>query len=131
VDKAAATGIPEKAEEFKKLIESADGIIISLAEHNGSYSAAFKNIMDWISRMPSKLWGEKKMLLLSTSPGGRGGQNVLNTAAGGYPYMGAEVITTFAMPSYHANFSEAEGITDAGLRTEFEKALSLFTTALD
>ena len=38
-------GIPEKAFKFKEIIKSADGIIISFAEHNSVYTAAFKNLM--------------------------------------------------------------------------------------
>ena len=49
-------GIPEKAFKFKEIIKSADGIIISFAEHNSVYTAAFKNIFDWISRI-EKLFG--------------------------------------------------------------------------
>ena len=48
-DRKRLDGIPEKAYEFKNLIKDSDGIVISLAEHNGSYTAAFKNIYDWIS----------------------------------------------------------------------------------
>ena len=43
-----ASGIPENAVKFIELISSADGIVLSLAEHNGSFSAAFKNIFDWM-----------------------------------------------------------------------------------
>ncbi|MBL0101186.1 MAG: NAD(P)H-dependent oxidoreductase [Saprospiraceae bacterium] len=31
-----------------------DLLIISLAEHNGSYSASFKNILDWASESMAK-----------------------------------------------------------------------------
>ena len=48
-DREKIGGIPEKALKFKKLISECDGIVISLAEHNGAYTAAFKNIFDWIS----------------------------------------------------------------------------------
>ena len=45
-DRDKINGIPEKAYEFKKILKNADGIIISFAEHNGSYTSAFKNIID-------------------------------------------------------------------------------------
>ncbi len=72
------SGIHPHAVEFKKLIRESNAIIISFAEHNGSYTAAFKNLMDWISRIEGKLWESKPMLLLSTSPGGRGGATHYN-----------------------------------------------------
>ena len=64
-------GIPEKAFKFKEIIKSADGIIISFKEHNSVYTAAFKNIFDWISRIEKIVWYNKPMLLLSTSDGSR------------------------------------------------------------
>ena len=43
-DRKKADGIPEKAYEFKNLIKASDGIIISLAEHNGSYTLSLIHI---------------------------------------------------------------------------------------
>ena len=60
-------GIPEKAYKFKEKLKNADGIIISFAEHNSVYTAAFKNIFDWISRIEKVVWYNKPMFLLSTS----------------------------------------------------------------
>lgn len=73
IDRENRDGIHPLAYEFKKIIKKHDALIISLAEHNGSYSAAFKNIFDWISRINNEsLWYDKPILLLSTSPGARG-----------------------------------------------------------
>jgi chromate reductase len=52
-DKIAKTGMPQLALDFAQKIDSRDLLLISLAEHNGSYSVAFKNIYDWISVLPS------------------------------------------------------------------------------
>ena len=51
VDRESESGIPQLEKNFKEKIQWADGIIISFAEHNGAYSAAFKNIYDWVSRI--------------------------------------------------------------------------------
>ena len=40
MDREKETGIPELAMKFKGYIETADGILISFAEHNGAYTAA-------------------------------------------------------------------------------------------
>ncbi len=80
-------GIPDNALKFLELIRSSDGILLSLAEHNGAYSAAFKNIFDWMSRIDNNLWSNKPMLLMATSPGGRGGLSVLEIAKGKLPRM--------------------------------------------
>ena len=69
-DEEEANGIPSDAVHFVELFGSHDAVVISMAEHNGSYSAAFKNLYDRASRSEGKVWGSKAMLLLSTSPGG-------------------------------------------------------------
>ncbi len=68
VNQEAQEGFPPDAQRFLDLIRTHDAIVISLAEHNGSYSAAFKNLYDWVSRIEPNLWSGKPMLLLSTSP---------------------------------------------------------------
>jgi len=55
------SGIPKEAYDFKEIIKEADGIIISFAEHNGAYTAAFKNVFDWISRIEKVVWYNKPM----------------------------------------------------------------------
>ena len=82
IDLEKENGIPDNAHKFLDLIKASDGIILSLAEHNGAYSTAFKNLFDWMSRIDGKLWSNKPMLLMATSPGVRGGASVLEIAKG-------------------------------------------------
>ena len=130
-DKENADGIPAKAQAFKGLIANADGIIISFAEHNGSYTAAFKNILDWVSRLEGQVWLNKPMLLMASSPGGRGGQTVLNLAHGYFPFMGGDVTAKFSLPSFYQNFDENEGIKDQKLNEQYQEALNQFTSKLE
>jgi chromate reductase len=66
-------GVPDIAKSFAGRAASADGIIISSPEYNWSYPGSLKNILDWTSRLkPSPLAG-KTALLLSATPGARGG----------------------------------------------------------
>ena len=76
-DRESEQGIPELASKFKKLIKESDGIVISFAEHNGVYTSAFKNILDWISVIEKVVWCNKPMFLLATSNGARGAKTVL------------------------------------------------------
>ena len=112
IDREKEKGIPGKASEFKAILDSADGIVISFAEHNGSYSAAFKNIMDWVSRVERPLWSNKPMFLLATSPGARGAKSVLETASMSFPHMGGQVVAKFSLPSFNQNFNDQSGIMD-------------------
>ena len=99
-------GIPENAIEFLSNIKASEGIILSLAEHNGAYTAAFKNLFDWMSVKDGKLWSDIPMLLLATSPGTRGGKSVLEIAKSRFPYMGGNIIDTFSLPLFSDNFKE-------------------------
>ena len=100
IDEETENGIPKNAQAFFDLIKNADGVILSLAEHNGNFTVAFKNIFDWMSRIEQKLWNNKPMLLMSTSPGGRGGASVLSIAKNGFSHMGGNIIADFSLPSF-------------------------------
>jgi len=124
-----AEGFPKSALEFNELLSNYDGFVVSLAEHNGSYSAVFKNIFDWVSRIDRTVFKDKPILLMATSPGGRGGMSVLETAARTFPHMGATVVATFSLPNFYDNFKEGEIVNNElklALNTaiiEFEKAI--------
>lgn len=130
IDREQDSGMPDEAKAFKEAIKSADGIIISFAEHNGSYSAAFKNILDWISRIEKGTWSDKPMLLLSTSPGGRGGATVINAATSAFPHQGGQVAGSFSLPSFYDNFDGTLGIKDPDMRKTFDDQLELFISAV-
>ena len=110
VDKEKENGIHPLAQEFYSKLGSADLIIISFAEHNGNYSTAFKNILDWSSRINAKTFQEKPMLLLATSPGARGGSSVLEIATKRFPFQGGIVKGSFSLPSLFENFDVVNGI---------------------
>jgi chromate reductase len=131
IDREKETGIPALAHQFKEHVRNADGIIISFAEHNGSYSSAFKNILDWVSRIEPSIWLNKAMFLLATSPGPRGGQGVLDSAVMAFPYQGAQLAASFSMPSFHQNFNEESGIISEDLKLAFEKHLGAFVAAVE
>ena len=129
IDYEIAHGIPDNAQRMLELIKGADGIVLSLAEHNGSYAAVFKNTYDWMSRIDSKLWSNIPMLLMATSPGGRGGATVLETAANGFKHLGGNVVATFSLPSFGSNFSET-GIQDDALNNELNTAIAALEAAI-
>lgn len=129
VDKEAASGFPDKALEFVELIKNSDGIILSIAENNGTYSSGFKNILDWGSRAANPIWADKPMFLLGTSPGGRGALTVLTLARDYFPRMGAKIDATFSLPSFYDNFGE-EIIKDPELMKNFEAELEKFKIQL-
>lgn len=70
-------GFPEKLLNLSQYMKKFDGYVVSLAKHNGSYSAAFKSILDWMSRINREIFNNHPVLLLATSAEGRGGAYVL------------------------------------------------------
>ena len=123
-------GYPDAVYQFLNKLKEADVIICSLAEHNRSFSAAFKNIFDWASRIEIKVFVEKPMLLMSTSPGGYGGGNVMNTAKQFFPQFGAVIKETFSLPKYNENFQKEKGIIDDELLERFEQAINNFKSQI-
>ncbi|MEM7181261.1 MAG: NAD(P)H-dependent oxidoreductase [Spirochaetota bacterium] len=124
IDREEEIGFPEAAHRLKELIQQADGIIISFAEHNGAWTAAFKNLVDWLSRMERSIWLDKPVFLAATSPGKRGARSSLDLAHTLMPYQGAKVVASFSLPSWNENFQD--GIVDKDLRVSFETELDLF-----
>lgn len=124
VDKEQQIGSPELAGLFLKKIQQADLIIISFAEHNGSYTAAYKNIFDWCSRIEPKVYQNKAILALSTSPGKGGANSVLTSAVNSLPHFGANLIGNLSIPSFNENFDiENDKLNDLGLDKKLEKLL--------
>ena len=107
-----AEGFPQGVQDFNNLLSEYDGFVVSLAEHNGSYAAVFKNMYDWVSRIDRKVFKDKPVLLMATSPGGRGGQSVLASAAGAFPHAGANVVATFSLPSFYDNFKDGKVVEE-------------------
>ena len=127
-DREEESGIPQLAHDFLARIGAADAIIVSFAEHNGNYPAAFKNLFDWCSRLGRDVWQSKPMVLLSTSPGGRGGKSVMEIASGAAPRFGGEVIGTLSVPSFGASFdTEAGKLAGADLDTQLRELVGKLT----
>jgi chromate reductase, NAD(P)H dehydrogenase (quinone) len=125
VDREAELGHPEPAKAFLAKLAASDALMISFAEHNGSYTAAWKNLFDWSSRVNGKVFQNKPMVLLSTSPGARGGASVLATATSAAPFYGGQVKASLAIPDFHQNFDVERGtLNNYELKQELIKAVS-------
>lgn len=130
VDRQAEIGIPDAAREFLRLIGEHDAVVVSFAEYNSGYSTAFKNLQDWASRIRKDIWQNRPMFMLSTSPGGRGGANVMSIARKFQPFMGAQIISSFSLPYFRKYFSPEKGILDPELDAKFRAELDQFVQAL-
>lgn len=127
VDKEQRNGHPELAKRFLEKIQQADYIIISFAEHNGSYTAAYKNLFDWCSRIEQKVYQDKPILAMATSPGKGGANNVLTSAINSLPHFGAKLMGSLSVPSFNQAFdSEKNRLTDHELAEKLDRLLAQF-----
>jgi len=132
IDREVSGGVPKLAEDFAAKIDGTDLLIISLAEYNGSYSTAFKNIFDWISRIPNRsAFGDKKVFLTAAAPGPRGGLTILEIAKARFPYNGGDVIEDFSLPNFSENFDIERGIIDEEKKKELEAKIEKLKQVLE
>lgn len=128
VDLEKEVGHQKLAQDFLDKIASADMLVVSMAENNGNYTAAFKSLFDWASRINVKVFQDKPMLLMATSPGGRGGATVLEIAKNAFPRYGANVLATFSLPSFNDNFDVVNGrISNVVLDNEVRDIVKSFS----
>ena len=114
---------------FSQTIRNVDnGHAREAPQTNSIGSAAFKNLYDWTSRIGMKVWADKPMLLLATSPGGRGGATVLEAGKATFPRMGADLKASFSLASFYDHFDPAKGITDPELAAALDDAVRAFAT---
>ncbi|PMO36117.1 NADPH-dependent FMN reductase [Vibrio sp. 10N.222.52.B12] len=124
-DKEKEIGQAEGAKAFLADIATADALVISFAEHNGSYPAAYKNLFDWATRIDRNVFQNKPAVYLATSPGPGGAQTVLAAATGSAPYFGSEVKASQSIPSFYDNFDlEAGEFRNAEIADQVKAAVA-------
>jgi len=125
-DREAELGKPQLAQDFLDKIASADALVIGFAEHNGSYTAAFKNLFDWSSRTLQKVYQNKPLVLLATSPGPGGAATVLAAAVGSAPFFDGNVKGHLSIPSFYDNFDVEKGqMKNAELADKLTSAMAM------
>ncbi|MBL4750943.1 MAG: NAD(P)H-dependent oxidoreductase [Amylibacter sp.] len=124
-DREEAGGIPDLAQQFATKIGTADALLISYAEHNGNYTAAYKNLFDWTSRLEGKVFQDKPMVIMATSPGPGGASNVLAMAKTSAPFFGAEVKADLSIASFYDVFDVENGqLKDADIQAQMRTVLA-------
>jgi len=123
-EREQAQGQPPQARAFQQKIAEADALIVSFAEHNGSYTAAWKNLFDWTSRIDTRVYQDKPALFLATSPGPGGASTVLAAAVGSAPYFGGHVVSSLSVHSFHDNFDlGANELVHRGIQKRLRRAV--------
>lgn len=130
-EREKADGIPEEAQKFYDKLGQADALIVSFAEYNGSYTAAYKNLFDWTSRIKMQIYQDRPVVFLAASPGARKGQKVLADAVKIAPFFGAKVAGSLAIGPFAEVFDrEAGRLTDAEAAASLREALDALKGAL-
>ncbi|MEM7143227.1 MAG: NAD(P)H-dependent oxidoreductase [Actinomycetota bacterium] len=121
------TGIPEPARHLFDKIGAADALIVSFAEYNGSYTSAWKNVHDWMSRIDMSIYQGTRTAMFAATPGPRAGAGVLGSATTTAPFFGADLVGSLGIGTFHANVVDGE-IVDDDLRTQFVEILEKLVT---
>ncbi|GEM80000.1 NADPH-dependent FMN reductase [Vibrio superstes] len=117
-------GHSASAQKLIAKIGRADAVIVSFAEHNGSYTAAFKNLFDWATRIERNVFQNKPVVYLATSPGPGGAQSVLASAVSSAPYFGADVKASLSIPSFYDVFDvESNEFKETELKGKVQEAV--------
>lgn len=120
---------PEAAARFIEKVMSADAIVISSPEYNGSISSPLKNTVDWSSRGPKNPWAGKQVLLLGASPGALGATRGLWHARRPFEVLNAHVYPEMSgLPKAHEAFDEKGDLKD---KASFEKLAKLLHSFVD
>jgi chromate reductase len=124
-------GFPDALKSLLAILKEADGVLISVNEHNGTISAFFKNVIDWLSKIDGSYLEGTKVILLSTSNGGRGGQTALQYLTDYYTRKKVDIIASIPFPSFSKNFSIEEGkIVDQEQAKIMRKAVAALIDSL-
>lgn len=125
IERQTENGMHPLAQQFFDKIGAADAVLISFAEHNGSYAAVYKNLFDWASRIDMKVFQGKPTVLLSTSPGPGGASNVLAGAVNSAGFFAMDLKGSLSVPSFNDNFDTEKGeLTNPELAAELQKILA-------
>ena len=125
VDRERENGITEHAWPFYEKIGDADALLIAFAEHNGFYTAAYKNLFDWTSRIDKKVYQFKPAVLLATSPGPGGASRVLRVAKESAPIFGMDVQADLSVPRFYENFDMEDNlVSNSEIREQLKLALA-------
>ena len=110
-DNQRVLGFPERLAGIKSTIRQYDGYIVATPDHNGLMPAAFKNLLDWLARACKDevaLFGNKPVLLMSTSRDKSGGATNLSIMEKVLPLQGAKIIGSYSLGCYYDAFKNGK-----------------------
>ena len=126
-DDQEAYGFDGNALRFQRLIYEHEGLLIASPEHNGSFPAALKNVIEWASRRNDSYEGGrvfpgKVAAMMAASPNTFGGVRALVHLRGVLTSVGVYVLPTeIAVPFVNDKFDgDGDELTDERTRRALE-----------
>lgn len=122
-------GVPKNAQDFAKRICEADKIIFSVPEYNYSVPGAFKNLIDWASRVRPMPYKGLKILILNASPAACGGNRsywhtkIPLEGCGAFVYPG-----TFSLAKTYEVLDSNGNLKDPKLKNQLHQLLDEFVS---
>ncbi len=127
-DEEQENGIPEHIQRLREEMNKANGYLISSPEYNGSMPAYYKNTIDWLSRMPEKVFNDKPVVLMSTSNGARGGMTNLAELSKLAPFWGAKLMGSHSVKVFNEKIVDGKLIDSE--RDEIMKCVNALQDAI-
>lgn len=124
-------GFSKEVQALASKIRNADAVIFSTPEYNGGIPGAFKNALDWVSRVEPISWTGKQILLMGASPGALGAIRGLwhsrnpFEATGGFVYP-----DMFGLPKANEAFDDQGKLKDPKTEERVTKFLMKFSEHL-
>lgn len=128
-DLEAEAGLPFKAQQLHQLFVNSQVILIASPEYNASVSAVLKNAIDWVSRGNNgsdqfDAFTGKKFVLLSASPGRKGGaRGLIHLKAIIEDVNGKVFAKQFSLASASHAFDEQGHLKDAQQKASLKKVI--------
>ena len=113
---------------LRAAVVEADGIILAAPEYNGSFSALTKNTIDWLSRpMGQGVLRDKKVMVVSVTPGPGGGKRVSEQIVALMGFFGNTVVGTVTAATVRDRIAaDSDTVTDQELADGLRAALAAF-----
>jgi chromate reductase len=119
---------PEVVTNFADRIRAADAIIINSPEYNYTIPGAFKNAIDWVSRLKDQPFKDKPVAIQSASQGPLGGARMQYHMRQMFVFLNAFVFNTpeIFVGQAQNKFNDKGELTDETTREFLKKQLDAF-----
>ena len=125
-DDEKAFGVPDGAKKLAEKIVTANALVVSSPEYNGSITGVTKNTIDWLSRLKPVPLAGKPLLLLAASPGALGGVRTLWHTRVPFEVVGTFVYPEmFGLPAAHMAF-DGDTLKDEKTNLRLQTLLNKF-----